>query len=63
MAERSEIRFEWDPRKAASNLRKHGFTFERGTRVLLDPLALSVVDEEHESGEERWATRRVHCWS
>jgi len=32
----SEIRFEWDPRKAQSNLRKHGIDFETAARVFDD---------------------------
>ena len=38
------MRFTWDPRKAAINLRKHGITFEEATTVFGDPLALIVED-------------------
>ena len=38
------LRFAWDPRKAALNLRKHGVTFEEATTVFADPLALIVED-------------------
>ena len=38
------VRFTWDPRKAAINLRKHGVTFEEATTVFGDPLALIVED-------------------
>jgi len=38
------VRFTWDPRKAASNVRKHGVTFEEAASVFADPLALSVED-------------------
>lgn len=31
--------FEWDPRKAQSNARKHGVTFDEATTVFGDPLA------------------------
>jgi uncharacterized protein len=48
--------FEWDPIKARENLRKHGVSFERATELFLDPLAVSVIDEEHSEGEERWVT-------
>jgi uncharacterized protein len=30
-------RFEWDPEKAQSNLRKHGLSFLDGARVWTDP--------------------------
>jgi uncharacterized DUF497 family protein len=49
------IRFEWDPDKARSNLRKHGIDFEFASRVFDDPLHLSIQDR-HEKGEERWFT-------
>ena len=48
--------FEWDPIKAKENLRKHGIGFERATELFLDPLAVSVFDQEHSGAEERWVT-------
>ncbi|MBZ5564865.1 MAG: BrnT family toxin [Acidobacteriia bacterium] len=48
--------FEWDPIKAKENLRKHRVSFDRAAEVLLDPLAVSVIDEEHSEHEGRWAT-------
>ena len=38
------VRFTWDPKKAAVNLRKHGVSFEEATSVFADPLALAVED-------------------
>ena len=35
-------RFEWDPAKAAINLRKHGIGFELAMRVFSDPYALTL---------------------
>ena len=35
---------EWDPRKAAANLAKHGLRFADGIVVLSDPLAVTVED-------------------
>ena len=49
------IRFEWHPGKAASNLRKHGVSFELAMRVFSDPFALSEQDRI-EDGERRWQT-------
>ncbi|WP_039889151.1 BrnT family toxin [Acidiphilium sp. PM] len=48
-------RFEWDPAKAASNLRKHRVCFETAIRAFADPLALTVQDRT-EDGEQRWQT-------
>lgn len=50
------LHFEWDVNKAASNLRKHGVSFEDATEVFRDPLALTLVDENHGQNEERWIT-------
>lgn len=50
------MRFEWDPRKDEANRKKHGISFEMAQQVFGDPLALSVPDEEHSEGEERWIT-------
>ncbi|MCC6588657.1 MAG: BrnT family toxin [Bryobacterales bacterium] len=48
--------FEWDPAKAHSNFIKHGVAFERAAQVFLDPLALTIADEEHSTTEARWIT-------
>ena len=45
--------FEWDPTKAKENLRKHRISFDRAAEVILDPLAVSIFDEEHSEHEER----------
>jgi uncharacterized DUF497 family protein len=46
-------RFDWEPRKAASNLRKHGVSFEEAIGVFADPLARIFDDEGHAPGEGR----------
>jgi len=51
-----QYNFEWDPYKAKQNLRKHNVSFERAAEVLLDPLAVSIYDEEHSLDEDRWIT-------
>jgi uncharacterized DUF497 family protein len=43
--------YEWDPKKAKANLRKHGVSFEDAASVFLDPQALTYPDPDH-SGEE-----------
>jgi uncharacterized DUF497 family protein len=54
--------FEWDPKKAAANLRKHHVSFERACKVFFDPFVRPVdASEQGESWEaaieltEDWA--------
>lgn len=49
-----ELRFEWDERKAASNKRKHGVSFEEARSVFLDEDALVIPDAAHSQDEERF---------
>ena len=48
--------FEWDPVKAKTNLKKHKISFEEAAEVFLDPLHLTIPDDEHSDTEERWIT-------
>lgn len=67
-----QLRFEWDPNKAATNLRKHGVSFSEAAEVFKDPLALTLFDKVNSAHEDRWITlgqvgvRRlvvvVHTW-
>jgi uncharacterized DUF497 family protein len=50
------MHFEWDPAKAARNLRKHGVSFEDAASVFYDPLAVTGRDPDHSEGEERRLT-------
>ena len=43
--------YEWDPKKAKANQRKHGVSFDEAASVFLDPLAVTFPDPDH-SGEE-----------
>ncbi len=47
------MKFEWDPQKAESNLRKHGVSFEEAITVFKDTLAFIFDDEEHSETEHR----------
>jgi uncharacterized DUF497 family protein len=47
------LRFEWDRYKAASNLRKHGVSFEEAITVFDNALALIFDDEDHSVAEHR----------
>jgi len=46
-------RFEWDPRKAEANRRKHGLTFEEVVSVFRDPFRQQDIEGD-EHGETRW---------
>ena len=48
------LRFSWDPRKAASNLTKHGVSFEEASTVFSDVLSLTISDPDHSEDEDRW---------
>ncbi len=56
--------FEWDDEKAASNLRKHGISFESAAEVLQDPegdqFHLDEDDDSHDDGEDRYITTSSH---
>ena len=48
--------YDCDPAKAATNLRKHGLSFDDGFKVLqAEPRkCLDVIDGREDYGEERW---------
>ncbi len=47
------MKFQWDPAKAMSNVRKHGVSFDEAVTVFKDPLALIFDDTEHSEVEAR----------
>ena len=47
------VEFEWDPRKAGENLRKHGVEFVEATTVFEDPLSVTVRDPDHSEMDDR----------
>lgn len=47
------VRFEWDRRKASSNLRRHGVSFGEAVTVFVNPLARIFDDEDGEIDERR----------
>lgn len=49
------MKFNWDPTKASSNLKKHKVPFELASTVFDDPYHLSVPDPDFRN-EERWVT-------
>jgi len=50
------VKFEWDPKKAEHNFKKHGVTFEEASTVFGDPLAATVPDPRHSAEENRFVT-------
>ena len=48
------LRFEWDNRKAAANLRKHGVSFEEARSVFFDEQARLIDDPDHSEEEDRF---------
>jgi uncharacterized DUF497 family protein len=50
----STIRFEWDQKKAAANLRKHKVSFEDAQSVFSDERALLIDDPDHSEDEDRF---------
>ncbi len=47
------MQFEWDKKKAESNLAKHSVSFEEASTVFDDPLARILYDAEHSVEEDR----------
>ena len=48
--------FEWDDQKAASNLSKHGVSFDEAVSVFGDGRALTFSDTDHSELEDRSRT-------
>ena len=47
------MRFEWDPRKAAANFRKHRVSLDEALTVFADPLSDLYDDPDHSTAERR----------
>jgi uncharacterized DUF497 family protein len=50
------MHFEWDPKKAAANRRKHDITFEEATSAFRDLFSATALDPDHSGDEERFIT-------
>ena len=50
----TELRFEWDPAKAAANIKKHGIAFDEAKAVFADERAKLIADPEHSDDEDRF---------
>jgi len=54
------VRFQYDPAKAASNLKKHSISFADAEGVFLDPLAIHQLDPDFDD-EERLVAVGMGC--
>ena len=50
------MQFEWDPKKARQNLKKHGVSFDEAVTAFYDPLSATFNDPDHSIGEHRYIT-------
>lgn len=50
------MHFEWDPKKATTNRRKHGVIFEEASSALRDVFSATAHDPDHSDDEERFVT-------
>ena len=50
------MRFEWNANKAATNLRKHGVSFDEAASVFFDSLSATGDDPDHSLDEKRFVT-------
>jgi uncharacterized DUF497 family protein len=50
------MKFEWDIKKATTNVKKHGVTFQEAATIFGDPLAITFDDPDHSMKENRYIT-------
>ena len=48
------MEFEWDPRKAAANLKKHGVGFDEAADAFFDENAVELFDDSNSEEELRY---------
>lgn len=48
--------FTWDPRKNATNIRKHGIDFREAATAFYDPFSTTFPDDSHSDEEQRFLT-------
>lgn len=48
------MEFEWDPRKADANLKKHGVSFTEAAEAFYDPNAIEFLDDVASDNEVRF---------
>jgi hypothetical protein len=50
------MKFEWEPQKADSNVKKHGVSFQEAASALSDALSITYYDPDHSATEHRFIT-------
>jgi uncharacterized DUF497 family protein len=50
----AKLEFEWDARKASSNEKKHGVSFEEAKTAFFDEQAIVYFDPDHSEDEDRF---------
>jgi uncharacterized DUF497 family protein len=50
------VDFEWDPKKASENLKKHGVSFKEAATVFGNSLSITYPDPDHSIDEDRFIT-------
>jgi len=48
------LAFEWDPKKEASNVSKHGVSFAEAQTAFTDEFARLIPDPDHSANEDRF---------
>lgn len=56
------MEFEWDDKKAAANLSKHGVSFDEAMTVFYDPLYVDFYDPDHAYDEHRYIIIGESAW-
>lgn len=46
--------FEWDPKKARSNIAKHGVSFDEASTAFRETLSVTISDPLHSEDEDRF---------
>ncbi|MCI5107741.1 MAG: BrnT family toxin [Pseudomonadales bacterium] len=50
----AHLAFEWDPKKEASNIAKHGVSFSEAQTAFTDEFARLIPDPNHSADEDRF---------
>ncbi|WP_366929916.1 BrnT family toxin [uncultured Zhongshania sp.] len=50
----AHLRFEWDPREDAANVKKHGISFDEAKTVFTDEFARFIADPDRSDAEDRF---------
>ena len=50
----TDLRFEWDSTKSASNAKKHGIGFDEAKSIFSDDRAKLIADPKHSDDEDRF---------